>query len=220
MSAAPQDAPAAASRVLLVIAGTAVSHAAIARTAELAAGSVVTVIGVGSEHTAGAGSPNRSSRTVPADSQTRPVSGRVVYPGAPAERARSRQPTQAGMTGPAPPSGRPPAALRAAERPAADGTEPEQVRRVVALAMSVLDDAGVTALGRIALTDSPARAVARAARARGARVVVLDEAGSLAGAGGGAADSGLAAELRRRMYGSGIVVVAPNDHGGRWVVPS
>jgi hypothetical protein len=220
MSAAPQDAPAAASRVLLVIAGTAVSHAAIARTAELAAGSVVTVIGVGSERTAGAGSPNRSSRTVPADSQTRPVSRRVVYPGAPAERARSRQPTQAGMTGPAPPSGRPPTALRAAERPAADGTEPEQVRRVVALAMSVLDDAGVTALGRIALTDSPARAIARAARARGARVVVLDEAGSLACAGGGAADSGLAAELRRRMYGSGIVVVAPNDHGGRWVVPS
>jgi hypothetical protein len=124
------------------------------------------------------------------------------------------------MTGPAPPSGRRPAALPAAERPAAEGTEPEQVRRVVALAMSVLDDAGVTSLGRVALTDSPARAIARAARARRVRVVVLDEAGSLAGAGGGAADSGLAAELRRRMYGSGIVVVAPNDHGGRRVVPS
>jgi hypothetical protein len=220
MSAAPQDAPASASRVLLVIAGTAVSHAAIARTAELAAGSVVTVIGVGSEPSSGPGSQNRSSRTDPAGSQPRPVSGRVVYPGAPAERRGSRRPPKEGTTGLAPPAGRPPGAPHAAELPSGDSAEPEQVRRVVALAMSVLDDAGVTALGRIALTGSPARAVARAARARGVRVVVLDETGSPVGAGGGAADSGLAAELRRRMYGSGIVVVAPNDCGGRWVVPS
>jgi hypothetical protein len=175
MSAAPQHAP-AASTVLLVIAGPAVSHAAIARTAELAAGSVVTVIGVGSEHPPGAARPDQPARTPP-------VSGRA-----------------AGRDAPAVPP----------------GAVPEQVRRTVALAISVLDDAGVTALGRIALTGSPARAIARAARARGVRVVVLDEAGPLAGP----ADSGLAAELRRRMYGSGIVVMAPNDRGGRWVVPS
>ena len=40
--------PAASSPVLLVVAGGAVSQAAIARTAELAAGAPVTVVGVGS----------------------------------------------------------------------------------------------------------------------------------------------------------------------------
>jgi predicted deacylase len=78
--------------------------------------------------------------------------------------------------------------------------EPEQLRRSVALAMSVLENAGVVALGHIAVTGSPARTLARVARARGARVVVLDQLGLSAG-------GGLAAELRRRMYGSGIVVV-------------
>jgi hypothetical protein len=86
--------------------------------------------------------------------------------------------------------------------------EPEQLRRSVALAMSVLENAGVVALGHIAVTGSPARTLARVARARGARVVVLDHAGLSAG-------SGLAAELRRRMYGSGIVVVTANDRGAQ-----
>ena len=90
--------------------------------------------------------------------------------------------------------------------------EPEQLRRSVALAMSVLENAGVVALGHIAVTGSPARTLARVARTRGARVVVLDQLGLSAG-------GGLAAELRRRMYGSGIVVVTANDRGGRWMVP-
>jgi hypothetical protein len=37
--------------------------------------------------------------------------------------------------------------------------EPGQVRRAVALAMSVLENTGVMALGHIAVTCSPARAV-------------------------------------------------------------
>jgi CheY-like chemotaxis protein len=154
MSAAPRQVPAVASgaasgavcRVLLVVADSAVSRAAIDRTAELAGGSPVTVVGVGADH---------ASRTA----------------------------------------------------------EPERLRRSVALAMSVLENAGVVALGHIAVTGSPARTLARVARARGARVVVLDHAGP-------SANGGLAAELRRRMYGSGIVVVTANDRGGRWVVPA
>jgi hypothetical protein len=50
--------------------------------------------------------------------------------------------------------------------------QPEQVRRAVALAMSVLENTGVMALGHIAVTCSPARTVARRARARGARAVL------------------------------------------------
>jgi alpha-beta hydrolase superfamily lysophospholipase len=119
-----------AAAVLLVIAAGAVSQTAIARTAELAAGAPVTVVGV-------AASPPPEST--------------------------------------------------------------EQLRRAVALAMSVLENTGVMALGHIAVTGSPARTIARVARARGARVVVLDHQGQASG--------GLAAELRRRVYGSGIVVV-------------
>jgi hypothetical protein len=145
VSAAPQHVAAAASRVLLVVADCAVSQGAIHRTVELAGGSAVTVVGVGTGLAAGT-------------------------------------------------------------------AEPEQLRRSVALAMSVLEDAGVVALGHIAVTGSPARTLARVARSRGARVVVLDQLGLSAG-------GGLAAELRRRMYGSGIVVVTANDRGGRWVVP-
>ena len=89
-------------------------------------------------------------------------------------------------------------------------SRPEHLRRSVALAMSVLEEAGVVALGHLAVTGSPARTLARVARARGARVVVLDHP---------AAPGGLAAELRRRMYGSGIVVVTASDHRGRRVVP-
>ncbi len=143
MRAAARNAPAARSPVLLFVAGGAVSQAAIARTAELAAGSAVTVIGVSSS---------------------------------------------------------PP------------GENTEQLRRAVALAMSVLEHTGVMALGHIAVTGSPARTVARVARARGARVVVLDHQGQASG--------GLAAELRRRMYGSGIVVISAAERGTRWVVPS
>jgi Universal stress protein family len=140
--------------VLLVVTGGAVSQAAIARTAELAAGAPVTVVGL---------SQSEASRTVAAS------------------------PWHPQLT--------------------ASGTEPEQVRRTVALAMSVLEDTGVMAMGHI-VTGPPARAVARMARARGARLVILDP-----GAGAG----GLMAELRRRMYGSGIVVLAETDRRGGWV---
>jgi hypothetical protein len=142
------------STVLLVVTGGAVSQAAIARTAELAAGAPVTVVGL---------SASETSRT----------------------HAASRW------------------------HPHADhsGSEPEKVRRTVALAMSVLEDTGVMALGHI-VTGPPARAVARVARARGARVVILDP---------GAGTGGLMAELRRRMYGSGIVVLAETDRRGGWV---
>jgi hypothetical protein len=133
------------SPVLLVLAGGTVSRAAISRTAELAAGEPVTVIGTS------AGQPGHGARA-----------------------------------------------------------ESEQVRRAVALAMSALEGSGVVALGHVAVTGSPSRTVARVARARGARVVVLDR-GSVAS---GSSAGGLAAELRRRMYGSGITVVTPPDGGG------
>jgi hypothetical protein len=160
----PHPAPGVAGPVLLVVAGGAVSQAAIARTAELAAGALVTVVGVGSN-----------------------------------------------------------AIFRA-------GTEPEQVRRTVALAMSVLENTGVMATGHVAVSGSPARAVARMARACGARVVILDQPGTSArgqlvrpggsGIAAGRRDAGalgLMAELRRRMYGSGIVVLAETDRRGGWV---
>ena len=79
------------------------------------------------------------------------------------------------------------------------------MRRAVALAMSVLENTGVMALGHIAVTGSPARTVARVARARGARVVILDQ------------PCALAAGLRRRMYGSGVVVVSAAGRGYRRV---
>ena len=142
----PHPAPSVAGPVVLVVAGGAVSQAAIARTAELAAGALVTVVGVGS---------NGMCRT----------------------------------------------------------TEPEQVRRTVALAMSVLESTGIVAVGHI-VTGSPARAVARVARARGARVVILDQPGPSCG---GQPAVGLMAELRRRMYGSGTIVLAETDRRGGWV---
>jgi hypothetical protein len=135
---------AVSSPVLLVLTGGTVSQAAICRTARLAAGALVTVVGMA-------------------------------------------------------------------------GTEPEQVRRAVALAMSALEDTGVAALGHVTVTGSPGSAVARVARARGARVVVLDrEPASPPPPGPGSAGrpGGLAAELRRRMYGSGVIVVASDDLGG------
>lgn len=179
MTAAPQHVPVVGSPVLLVVAGGTVSQTAISRTAELAAGGPVTVIGVGTSYSSG------------------------TEGGASARSAASARPASHGTGS----SGGLPGA----------STEPEQVRRAVALAMSVLENTGVMALGHIAVTGSPARAVARVARARGARVVVLDQRGvSEAGRGAG----GLAAELRRRMYGSGVVVVSAVERGGRWVAPS
>jgi hypothetical protein len=96
--------------------------------------------------------------------------------------------------------------------------------------MSVLENTGVMATGHVAVTDSPARAVARMARACGARVVILDQPGptasaQFAGPGvtrtgtarGSAGTAGLMAELRRRMYGSGVVVLAETDRRGGWV---
>ena len=157
---APQPASGITGPVLLVVAGGAVSQAAIARTAELAAGAPVTVVGI------------ETSEIPRADA----ASGRPVHPTHPAGAAR----------------------------------QPEQVRRTVALAMSVLEDTGVMAMGHI-VTGSPARAVARMARAGGTRVVIIDQEGRGAGAGG------LMAELRRRMYGSGIVVLAETDRRGGWV---
>ena len=80
--------------------------------------------------------------------------------------------------------------------------EMEEARRAVALAMTALGNTGVMAYAHIAASGSPARAIARVARARGARMVVLDQ------------HVGLAAELRRRMYGAGITVLsvtAPTD---------
>jgi hypothetical protein len=156
--------PGSAGPVLLLVAGGAVSQAAIARTAELAAGAPVTVVGL---------STGEISRTDAVSAW----SARPIHPAGEARRG---------------------------------GSEPEQIRRTVALAMSVLEDTGVMAMGHI-VTGPPARAVARMARARGARVVILDAEGRSAGAGG------LMAELRRRMYGSGIVVLAETDRRGGWV---
>ena len=194
--------PGSAGPVLLVVAGGAVSQAAIARTAELAAGAPVTVVGL---------STSEISRTHAA-SLWHPhlihSAGEAPLPGVPSGKAGSQGAgaPQAGSLSP-----------RA-------GPEPEQVRRTVALAMSMLEDAGVVAMGHI-VTGPPGRAVARVARARGARVVILDQSGPSSGgqpAGpgpgrAGAETGGLMAELRRRMYGSGIVVLAETDRRGGWV---
>lgn len=184
--------PAVAGPVLLVVAGGAVSQAALTRTAELAAGAPVTVVGVETTEVA----------------RTNAASPRPAHPTHPAGRPRP-----AGLSSRA-------------------DTGPEQLRRTVALAMSVLENTGVVATGHI-VTGSPARAVARVARARGARVVILDQPGppsaaqppgvkpSFPGAGsagtGGASTAGLMAELRRRVYGTGIVVLAESGRTGGWV---
>ena len=165
---APQPASGITGPVLLVVAGGAVSQAAIARTADLAAGAPVTVVGI---------ETSEACRT----------------------NAASHWPAQ-----------------------------PEQIRRTVALAMSVLEDTGVMAMGHI-VTGSPARAVARMARACGTRVVIIDQPRpsgggqpaipgvSMTAEGRIAGAVGLTAELRRRMYGSGIVVLAETDRRGGWV---
>jgi xanthine/CO dehydrogenase XdhC/CoxF family maturation factor len=94
--------------------------------------------------------------------------------------------------------------------PAGPGScDPEQVRRAVALAMSVLENAGIVALGLVASPGPPARTIARVARARGARVVILDQPCALG-----------TPELRRRMYGSGVVVLDAAERGNRWVISS
>jgi hypothetical protein len=151
--------------VLLVVAGCAVSQAAIARTAGLAAGAPVTVVGL---------STAEISRTNPASP------------------CHQHSTQSAGETRPE--------------------TTPEQVRRTVALAMSVLENTGVMAMGHI-VTGPPARAVARMARARGVRLVILDQSGPTLQSG----PTQLMAELKRRMYGSGIVVLVETDRRGGWV---
>jgi hypothetical protein len=149
----PPPAPGTTCPVLLVVAGGTVSQAVIARTAELAAGAPVTVVGI-----------ERSEIS----------------------RTDAASPWPAHLTS-----------------PAGGARQAEQVRRTVALAMSVLEDTGVMATGHI-VAGSPARAVARMARACGARVVILDQAD-------------LMAELRRRVYGSGIIVLAETGRRGGWV---
>jgi hypothetical protein len=182
--------------VLLVLAGGNVSQAAIARTAELAAGAPVTVVGLSTTEISrtDAASPWHPHLTHSAG-ETRPRAAAVPPP-------RSSQPGRSGGV------------------PHREDATPEQVRRTVALAMSVLEDAGVMAMGHI-VTGPPARAVARMARSRGARVVILDQSGPTPG--GQSADygagraAGLMTDLRRRMYGSGIVVLAETDRRGGWV---
>lgn len=215
--------------VLLVVAGGAVSHAAIARTAELAAGAPVTVVGVGTAE---------SSRTSAVSAPSRPQSHNAGPDG---QRVPSPRPAQgagplpspwagfAGRTGKPSPQGGSPGGSGGSS-PHGDiaaGSEPEQVRRTVALAMSVLEATGVMATGHVAVTGAPARAVARVARACGARVVILDQTGPGSGtpparAGArpsraGTGTGGLMAELRRRMYGSGVVVLAETNRRGGWV---
>jgi hypothetical protein len=180
--------------VVLVVSGGTVSQAAITRAARLAAGTPVTVIGVGSGFLAG------TDRAVSAASA---ASGRLGSPACPAHS------------------------------PNAAETEPEKVRRAVAQAMTALENTGVMAHGHIAVTGSPARAVARVVRARGARVVVLDERGPAdparhpgapprltAGNPGRPGPGALAAELRRRMYGSGVIVLSATDPAGPRPFPS
>ena len=188
----PQPAPGITGPVLLVVAGGAVSQAAIARTAELAAGAPVTIVGIDASEI----------------SRTEASSQWLAAPARPAVGAR-----RAG--------GSPGCSPRV-------GAEPEQVRRTVALAMSVLEDTGVMAMGHI-VTGPPARAVARMARACGTRVVILDQprpsgggqfampGSSITAEGRGAGTVRLMAELRRRMYGSGIIVLAETDRRGGWV---
>ena len=167
--------------VLLVVAGSMVSQAAIARVAELAAGTLVTVVGVGR---------NDLSRTDPGCARrpaAKPCWGAPSPPSSPAE-------------------GRKPETHRADE-------EPEQVRRAVALAMSALENMGAVAKVRI-VTGSPARAIARVARSSGARVVLLDQPGTVVRH---RAADGFVTELRRRMHGSGVVVLVETDRRGGWI---
>jgi hypothetical protein len=82
-------------------------------------------------------------------------------------------------------------------------TEQERLRRTVASAMDMLESLGVTASGHIAVTRSPGRTLARVARARAARAVVLDRCPPAAGT---VSASDAAVELRRRMHGSGLIV--------------
>jgi hypothetical protein len=114
-----------------------------------------------------------------------------------------------GPAGPAVPSG---------------STEQERIRRVVAVAMSSLEDLGATALGHISVTRSPGRALARAVRSRGARAVVLDQQATPRLR---RAEADLTGELRRRLHGSGIIVAvaspdrpAPRHADLPWTKPA
>jgi hypothetical protein len=174
VSTPTHHAAAVCSQVLLVVASDRVSQTAITCAAGLAVGGPVTVIGVG------------------------PWSGQAG--------AEVDESPHAGMPGGTWRSGSHPGRVAPRGRPAAGGarqTSTEDVRRAVAMAMSVLEDTGVQALGHVAVSGPPARAVARMARARGVRAIVLDQA------------DGLTSDLRRRVHGSGIVVVSATERGGR-----
>lgn len=82
--------------------------------------------------------------------------------------------------------------------------EREQGRRIVATAMSALEEMGARTLGSVVITRTPGRAIARAARARGARAIVLD----LPPAHGlrRVVEGDLAAELRRRLRSGHVVI--------------
>ena len=167
--------------VLLVVAGGVVSHAAIARVAELAAGVPVTVVGLGR---------NGLSRTGP---------GCTSGPAA--------QPCRGAPSPPSGPAGGPEPGTHMADE------EPELVRRAVALAVSAVENRGVVAKVRI-VTGPPARAIARVARSSGARVVILDQPGTAVHH---RTADGFVTELRRRMHGSGVAVLAETGHRGGWV---
>jgi len=100
-------------------------------------------------------------------------------------------------------AGQPVVVLALARGGPAGGQPGEDLRRAVAETMSVLSALGVTVFGHVAATRSAGRTVARAARARSAGAVVLDLA-----APGGAGSASLAAEIRRRMHGSGLIVAS------------
>jgi hypothetical protein len=148
------------------------------------------------------------------------VTGTTVSPAAISRAAELADGTSVTVLGVGPDRACGATAGRAAGR--GGSSEPELVRRAVALAMSAVEDAGVTADGHLVVTGSPGQTVARVARARGARVVVIDQglaatgrsASSEEGAKGPRGSVGLAAELRRRLYGSGVTVITPGDRGG------
>jgi hypothetical protein len=89
--------------------------------------------------------------------------------------------------------------------------EREQGRRIVATAMSALEEMGARTLGSVVITRTPGRTIARAARSRGARAIVLDmppRHGLRR-----VVEGDLTAELRRRLRSGGITVETPTRDG-------
>jgi hypothetical protein len=90
---------------------------------------------------------------------------------------------------------------------AVPGAEPEPLRRTVASAMSALGNLGVPAVGHVVVTRSPGRTLARFARTRSVRAVVLDQHRTVLRPRRNP-DADLVSDLRRRMYGTGVIVSA------------